>query len=94
METLERLPEYERIKASVRDDALTAAGRRCENCNWGPADGSSRGKKQLEVHHKMPQRDRPVDVNDPTNLQVLCNVCHAGVESKLKKAWAAAAGNS
>ncbi|HEY8589524.1 MAG TPA: HNH endonuclease signature motif containing protein [Naasia sp.] len=86
LETLDRLPAYERIKAKVRDAVLLGAGKRCENCGWGPADGSQRGKKQLEVHHRDPQRARPEDVNDPKNLEVLCNVCHAGVESRLKRA--------
>jgi len=84
--TLDRLPAYERIKASVRDAVLERAGRRCESCGWAPADGPDRGKKQLEVHHREPQRARPEDVNDPKNLEVLCNVCHAGVESRLKRA--------
>jgi hypothetical protein len=91
METLDRLPPYVRISAGVRDDALQAAERRCESCGWSPADGAQDRKKQLEVHHRMPQRNRPIDVNDPSNLQVLCNICHAGVESKLNKALAKAA---
>jgi hypothetical protein len=86
LETLERLPPYERIKASVREEVLSAAGFRCGQCGWGPADGSQRGKKQLEVHHRDPQRARPEDVNDPSNLLALCNICHAGVEAALKKA--------
>jgi 5-methylcytosine-specific restriction endonuclease McrA len=85
LETLDRLPEYERIKAKVRDDVLEAAKHRCKKCGWGPEDGRTGKKKQLEVHHKHPQRARPEDVNDPANLMALCNVCHAGVEAKLKK---------
>jgi hypothetical protein len=84
LETLDRLPPYERIKASVRDAVLERAMRRCERCGWGPADGPARGKKQLEVHHKDPQRTRPQDVNDPANLEALCNVCHAAVRSRSK----------
>src|SRR3954454_575212 len=49
LETLDRLPAYERIKASVRDAVLERAGRRCESCGWAPADGPDRGRKQLEV---------------------------------------------
>ena len=83
--TLDRLPEYERISAKVRDEALINAGHRCELCGWGPADPPVRGKKHLEVHHRNPQRARPEDVNDSKNLQTLCNVCHAGVESRAKR---------
>ena len=86
LETLDRLPAYERITAGVRTEVLDAAQMRCAQCGWGPSDGPMRGKKQLEVHHKRPQRARPEDVNDKANLIVLCNICHAGVEAKLKRA--------
>jgi 5-methylcytosine-specific restriction endonuclease McrA len=86
LDTLERLAEYERIKARDRTAALERANYRCEQCGWGPADGVSEGRKQLEVHHKIdPQRTRAADVHRPENLETLCNRCHAGVESDMKR---------
>ena len=89
LDTLTRLPAYERISPKTREEVLSHARHSCESCGWTPSDGRDRGKKQLEVHHKNPQRARPEDVHDPGNLQVLCNVCHAGVEAKLKNAGTA-----
>jgi hypothetical protein len=86
LETLDRIPEYERIKASQREAALRRAGYMCEHCGWSPSHGASRGKKQLEVHHRIdPRRSRAADVHRRENLEVLCNLCHAGVERRMKR---------
>ncbi len=86
LETLERIPEYERIKASDREQALKRSGYSCEHCGWSPTHGVSGGRKQLEVHHKDDaQRSRAQNVHRQENLEVLCNQCHAGVEAEMKK---------
>lgn len=76
LETLERLPAYERIKSKVRKEVFSRAKHRCEECGWGPEDGRNRGKKYIEAHHKNPQESRPDDVHSPDNLECLCNTCH------------------
>jgi hypothetical protein len=76
MLTLNRLPPYERMKAGVWAAVIERDKRTCQGCGWAPDAGPSQGRKFLEVHHKNPQRARPEDVNDPSNLITLCNVCH------------------
>jgi hypothetical protein len=76
MLTVERLPTYERIKPAVWGAVLDRDRRTCQNCHWQPSLGSSQGRKCLEVHHRDPQRARPTDVNNPSNLVTLCNICH------------------
>jgi 5-methylcytosine-specific restriction endonuclease McrA len=76
MLTLERLPAYERLKPTVWADVVKRDGRMCQECGWTPGAGPTQGRKCLEVHHRNPQRARPDDVNNVSNLITLCNVCH------------------
>jgi hypothetical protein len=79
MLTFDRLPEYERLKARDWKAIMERASYRCEDCSWGAMDGSSQGRKLVEVHHTDPQHARAEDVNDFSKLRALCNVCHDAV---------------
>lgn len=85
LKSLDAIPATENIPPKVRTEVLVRDKKTCADCGWTPGMDPGRRPRQLEVHHKNPQRVRPADVHDPDNLITLCSVCHAGREADLKK---------
>lgn len=61
----------------VREKLFRERGRRCEICGY---------EGYLEIHHKLPVHEYGLNNND-SNLQILCEKCHADAHGYIKKKY-------
>jgi hypothetical protein len=71
----ERSHNWKGGKGIYRDIAIEAHGQKCEHCQYNER------KELLDVHHIDSDRNN----NEPSNLMVLCVMCHAAVTRRLAK---------
>ncbi len=67
----DQLPAHAREHIKLRFEVLERDAFRCRSC--GVSAGAGR---RLQVHHIRPVKQN--GTNDPSNLETLCDACHAG----------------